>query len=298
MVLSISAMSLPCITAIASKPAASGPKQYIFSRSTAQSSSSALGITGVPAYVNFPDRSQRRGVYITGTQSGGAWRSAGLRPGHVLLTVDNRVAESPSSLDSAISGKTGRVEVTYVKLADGLPQIVRSTATLGSSGPIGMAPGTAVSISTASTGKLDFTETPLSQLESYMVSLINKDRSANGKPSISENSRLSELARNYAQYLVSHGAFSHEADGRDPLGRAKAAGIGGGIAENLAFQPRGQAPEKELVAKAEAIFMAEPPNQHNHRYNILWDEAKSVGVGMARIKGQLMMVQEYSDGNP
>jgi uncharacterized protein YkwD len=259
-----------------------------------------MGISGVPAYVNFPDGSQRRGIFVTGTQAGGAWRSAGLRPSNVLLTVDNRVAESPSSLDSAVGSKSGRVEVSYVKLVGGLPQVVKSSASLGGGGGLGMAPGgaTVAFSGDATTGKMDFTETPISQLESHMFNLINKDRAANGKPSISENSRLSELARNWAEWLVKHGAFSHTADGRDPLARAKAAGIGGGIAENLAFQPRGQNPEKELVTRAQAVFMAEPPNQHNHRYNILWDEAKSVGVGIARIKGQLMMVQEFSDGNP
>lgn len=300
LVLSISTISLPCITAIAGKPASGGPKQYIFSRSTRQTACRAIGIKGVPAYVNFPDGSQRRGVYVTATEAGGAWRSAGLRPGNVLLTVDNRVAESCSSLDSMLGSKNGNVEVTFVRLANGLPQTVRASASISGGGgsALGMAPGGTSYSTELSTGKLDYTETPISQLESHMFNLINKDRQTNGKPSISENSRLSELARNWAQWLVSHGAFSHTADGRDPLGRAKAAGIGGGIAENLAFQPRGMSPEKELVSKAQAVFMAEPPNQHNHRYNILWDEAKSVGVGIARVKGQLMMVQEFSDGNP
>ena len=218
LILSISVISLPCTSAIASKPAAaSGPKQYIFSRSQTQSTSSVMGISGVPAYVNFPDGSQRRGIYVTGTQAGGAWRSAGLRPSNVLLTVDNRVAESPSSLDSAIGTKSGRVEVSYVKLVGGLPQVVKSSASLGggAGSGLGMAPGgaTVAFSGNATTGKMDFTETPISQLESHMFNLINKDRAANGKPSISENSRLSELARNWAQWLVTHGAFSHTADG-------------------------------------------------------------------------------------
>lgn len=292
------ALWIPQLQAIAGKSAAAAaPRRYIFSRSTQQTTSSALGITGVAAYVNFPDGSQRRGIYVTGTQAGAAGLSIGLRPGRVLVSIDNRVTESCSAVDSILGSRSGNFEVSYVKLVDGLPQLVRSSANFG--GPrLGMAPPVTADLSASSSpGKLITDNTPLNQLESYMVTLINKDRSANGKPSLSESSRLSDLARSYAEWLLSHGAFSHTADGRDPLIRAKAVGISCGIAENLAFQTRTK-PEKELVAAAEATFMAEPPNQRNHRFNILWDEGKAVGVGMARNKSTLMMVQEFADTNP
>ena len=47
---------------VSASRAAPGPKQYIFSRSSNQTSSNILGFTGVPAYVNFPDRTQKCGI--------------------------------------------------------------------------------------------------------------------------------------------------------------------------------------------------------------------------------------------
>ena len=288
--------------AYAGKPAAksakaAGPRQCVFSRSNRPTTAGTLGITGVPAYVVFPNGGQQVGVYIMQGSPGGVWASMGLRPGRVLLTIDGRVAQSPSSVDNILSNKSGSIDYTYVRVVDGVPEMVRGRANYG--GPaLGMAPAVSSTPDYSNPGKLQDDKTPLSQLESHMGSLINKDRQANGQPSISENGRLAALARDYAEYLLKNRAFSHEADGRNPLQRARAHGIGGGIAENLAFEPRGQKSDKDGVNHAQAVFMAEPPNQQNHRGNILWNEAKSFGVGMARDKGQLMMVQEFSDGTP
>lgn len=291
-------MFLPGLQIVAGKPAPA-PKQYIFSRSNRPTSSNSLGIDAVPAYVNFPDGSQRRGIFVTSATGSGAWRDMGLRPGRVLLSIDNRVVESPASADSILSGKSGSMPFSYVKTIDGIPQLVNANFNYGGGGRLGMAPPVPGALSSSgATDKVVKDDTPLSQLESHMFDLINKDRAANGKASLSNNSRLSDLARNYAEFLLSHGSFSHTADGRDPLARARAAGIGGGIAENLAFQSRGTDSEKNLVSKAEAIFMAEPKDQKNHRYNILFDDFRAAGVGMARSKTTLMMVQEFSDGSP
>lgn len=285
-----------CSAAKPAAKAASGPKQYIYSRSNRPTSSNALGITGVPAYVNFPNGSQQCGVYIMQCSPGGIWSSMGLRPGRVLLTIDGRTAQSPSAIDGALSGKSGSVEYTYVRMSDGLPELIKNRVSYGGT-RLGMALPPPTKAPTKYGNELVEDNTPIGQLESQMVGLINKDRGANGLPSISENGRLADLARNYAQYLVSHGAFSHEADGRDPLQRAKASGIAGGIAENLAFESRIK-PDKESVIAAQQKFMNEPPNQKNHRGNILWTEAKSVGVGIVRNKSTVMMVQEFSDGTP
>lgn len=286
---------------IAAKPAAksAGPKQYIYSRSNRPTSSSALGITGVPAYVNFPNGSQQCGVYIMQCSPGGAWSNMGLRPGRVLLTIDGRTAQSPGSVDSALAGKSGSIDYTYARISDGVPELIKSRVNYGGASSVGLGmalppPGKAP---TKYGNELVEDNTPIGQLESQMVGLINKDRGSNGLPSISDNSRLSDLARNYAQYLITHGGFSHEADGRDPLQRAKASGISGGIAENLAFESRIK-PDKDSVIAAQRKFMNEPPNQKNHRGNILWTEARSVGVGIVRNKSTLMMVQEFSDGTP
>lgn len=291
---------------VLSKPAAkaSAPKQCVYSRSARESNSSTLGIVGVPAYVVFPNGGQQCGVYVTRTIPGGLWKSMGLRPGRVLLTIEGRSIQSPSSADSVLSGRSGQIKYTYAKVVDGAAQLVQSQMPYyGPPAALGMATGAGLSISepAASAAKVD-DSTSISQLESHMVDLVNKDRAKHGRASLSDNSRLSDLARNYAEYLLKTGTFSHTADGRDPMQRAKAAGIGGGLSENLAFQTRGIKTDTKCVDDAENLFMSEPPDvgppHPNHRWNILWSDARSIGIGMARNKTTLMMVQEISDGNP
>lgn len=278
-----------------------GPKQCVFSRSARESSSGSLGIAGVPSYILFPNGGQQCGVYITRTSPGGIWQSMGLRPGRVLLTIDGRSIQTPASADSALSGKTGTIKYTYAKIINGVPQVVQSQVPYG--GPaLGMASPVVPSISDPGAKAAVDDSTPVSKLESHMIDLVNQDRAKNGRASLSANSKLSDLARNYAEYLLKTGTFSHTADGRDPMQRARASGIGGGISENLAFQTRGLKSDIKCVDDAEAIFMAEPPDvgppHPNHRWNILWSDARSIGIGMARNKTTIMMVQEISDGNP
>ncbi len=275
--------------------APTGPKQCVFSRSRTPTSSSSLGIVGVPAYVNFPNGGQKCGTYITQVLPGSMGQSMGLRPGRILVTVDGRVAQSPSTIDSILRGRSGSLDYSYIKVMGGVPEIVSSrvsyTESAGAASPSSPA-------AAAKQGGLINDTTPLGSLESYMFSLINKDRAANGQPAISESSKLASLARSYAEFLLKTGQFSHTADGREPIDRAKAAGIKSGIAENLAYETRGLQLDKDGVTHAQAVFMAEPKDQHNHRWNILWSDAKSVGVGMARDKNRLMMVQEFSDTIP
>ncbi len=296
----LSALSLVLAgsNANAGKPkAATGPRQYIFSRSTTQSRSEVLGLAGVSAYVNFPDGSQKRGIYVTQASARSSALEMGLRPGTVLVSIDGNITENPSSLDRILGDKSG-FNYSYVKMVGGLPKIYSSRSVVNASG--NGAGGGGGGTQTANGNGLPVDDkTPLSQLESQMEQLINKDRQSEGKPTISVNSRMESLARNYAEYLLSHGEFAHvDKRGLDPMDRFHAAGMKGGNAENLAFQSRGFKTDSQCVIDAEKAFMREPPNQHNHRWNILWDEAKSFGVGMARNKNTLMMVQEFTDGNP
>ncbi len=286
--------------AIAGKPnpatktaAKAGPRQYIFSLSSNQKASESLGLTGVSAYVNFPNGSQKRGIYVTQTRAKSLSLNMGLRPGTVLISIDGSPVETPNNLDNIMASKGQAFNYSYVKLVGGLPQIFEKRS-------VSYERGLAASSSQpAGYGLQHEDTTPLSQLESQMASLVNSDRSKEGKPTISENSRMANLARSYAEYLLSHGEFAHvDKLGRDPMDRLHAAGITGGNCENLAYQSRGLKKDSQCVIDAEKAFMSEPPNQHNHRWNILWSEAKSFGVGMARSKTTLMMVQEFSDGNP
>lgn len=263
------------------------PKQYVFSRSTTQASSLYLGVTCVPAYV-VVGNANRRGIYITGGGSA-LTGSMGLSPGCVLLTLDDRVVESASTADSLLGAKrAGNLNVSYVQMVSGLPQVVSRSCAFN-----GVAPQ-----STIRPGGSLGPQPSIAELEKLMLTLINQDRTKEGAASVSDNSTLSKLARSYAEYMLEKGNFSHvDPDGRDPQARAAQAGIKCGVFENLAFNTRG-IPDRDGVVQAEAKMMAEPPDQKNHRYNILLPTHKYVGCGVARNGQKLLMVQEFSDDNP
>ncbi len=292
--LAVLCLIIVCGPAAAQKkaPSPASARQYIFSRSTTPASSSYLGVTCVPAYVVLGN-ANRRGIYVTAGGNSLA-STMGLRPGCVLLTLDNRVIENASNADNILSAKAaGTLDFSYVQLVGGQPQVVSRNCTFTGA--------RAQSNSNSFAGDPAAAKRPqpsIAELEKYMFSLVNEDRTKQGVSTISENSKLSSLARSYAEYMVKKGSFSHvDPDGRDPQTRAKEAGIRCGVYENLAFNTRGIA-DRDGVKRAEDQMMGEPPDQQNHRYNILLPKHKYVGVGVARNEGKLLMVQEFSDDDP
>jgi len=280
------------------KPATSSakPKQYIFGRSSTPTEARTLGLSAVPAYVNFPGGGQKLGIYIT-ANSNGIPRQMGLVPGTVLLTIDSIAAQSPSTVDSVVnSHKGGLVKITYVRMVDGLPVISSRSVNLPSQGGTAnfMPPGFPNFKAGGSTDA-----TPLTELESHAVSVFNSDRSQNGGlSSLQTDSALTSLARTYAETLLAGGgALSHfDKSGRSPQDRANQAGLNVKIRENLAMEPRWNKsrPDKDHVDAAELAMMNEPKNQPNHRGNILCTDGKALGIGIARNASMLIIVQEIS----
>ncbi|MBY0358782.1 MAG: hypothetical protein K2W82_12330 [Candidatus Obscuribacterales bacterium] len=268
-------------------------KQYIFSRSSQQNVSTALGVSAVSAYVVLPEGS-RNGIYITAVQPGGLWRDMGIKPGNVLLTLNNQAIESCRTADTVINkaGNTG-INYAFAKMKGGVPVVVRGSCSASGSTPFG-------SDSASTKQQKTFPEPPITELESHMIDLINRDRARNGNlPPVRADQSLTRLARSYAEYMLRHGSFGHvDPDGRNPQDRAKQAGLTIGVNENLAFQSRGWKGDRDLVDAAEAEMMDEPPNQMNHRGNLLHPARQYVGVGVARSPGMLMMVQEFTDHAP
>lgn len=268
-------------------------KQFIFSRSGHQSASAVLGISATPAYVVLPEGS-RRGIYITSVQPDGLWRTMGIKPGNILLTLNSQVIESCRNADSIIDkAGNGTIEYAFAKIKGGQPVVITGRCTSTQAATYG---------SGANSGrtKQAFPEPPISELESHMIDLINRDRAKNGNfPPVRAEQSLTRLARSYAEYMLRHGSFGHvDPDGRNPQDRAKQAGLTIGVNENLAFQSRGWKGDRDLVDAAEAEMMDEPPNQMNHRGNILHPARQYVGVGVARSPGMLMIVQEFTDHAP
>lgn len=291
-----------------------------------EAASSIMGCSGVPAAV-VTKSGTRRGFFLTRATVDGMWRSMGLSPGDVLLTLDNRVICSGADADACLrsmkphsidvqfmhkTGDDGRYSLKSRRFLYGGPA---AAAVMGSSGSSGSSGNSSASSSgTLNYGKTNLSTSPASSpgamntgnssiadLESYMLGLVNQDRRAvahvNALPM---DSRLSAAARAYAEDMLKRNFFSHtDPNGKGPQERARDAGIRCGIYENLSFQQgRGWRTDKEMVAAAEAEMMSEPPDQHNHRSTILHPHHVACGIGIARDGTTVTMVQWYTDSQP
>ncbi|SDF17667.1 CAP domain-containing protein [Sporomusa acidovorans] len=121
-------------------------------------------------------------------------------------------------------------------------------------------------------------------LEQQAVDLLNADRKANGLPALQADSRVTTLARNYAQDMINRNYFSHyNPEGQSPFDRLKQAGISYSAAgENIAVN--------QSIEKAETAFM----NSSGHRANILNSSYTKVGIGVAYDKsGNIYIVQDF-----
>lgn len=132
---------------------------------------------------------------------------------------------------------------------------------------------------TSSSGSTDVTA-----LEQQAVDLLNADRKANGLPALQADSRITTLARNYAQDMINRNYFSHyNPEGQSPFDRLKQAGISYSAAgENIGVN--------QSIEKAETAFM----NSSGHRANILNSAYTKVGIGVASDKsGNIYIVQDF-----
>ncbi len=106
--------------------------------------------------------------------------------------------------------------------------------------------------------------------EYYMLTLINKERQANGLNPLSMNSALSSASRLHSQDMINRGFFNHiNPDGLTPSDRAKNAGYNFIIlAENICGNPS--------IDAGHLSLMGSP----SHRSNILNPSYKEVGIGI------------------
>lgn len=285
-------------------PPARGPAKQIFELSKREEFSSCLNASGVAAYVASASGTNR-GLLLRSVSSGFA-SSIGLQPGDVLLSVNSRVVQTGADADRILeSCDTGPARIVFVHPSDNGLQLYNAQFNLPKFSGTHAAPSNITFSSSGSTisgGSASAKSKPnesMAALESYMIELINHDRSANGSPTIQANSALSALARAHAKDMATRDFFNHvNPDGVDPQGRAVNAGIRGGTFENIAYQAGFETGFQQLQA-AESIMMSEPKNQQNHRSNILDPNHAAVGVGVVRAtNGKLYIVQEFSHTSP
>lgn len=129
------------------------------------------------------------------------------------------------------------------------------------------------------------------ELESYMVTLVNKHRKQAGLGSLAQDSTLSTIARGHAADMIKRKFFDHvNPSGEDPRDRAKAGGYSGWVRENIAYTIY-NLPGPVLVEMADKDLMNSP----GHKKNILDDSGRSVGIGIVYdSKGGISVCQLFS----
>ena len=113
---------------------------------------------------------------------------------------------------------------------------------------------------------------------------VNHERRAQGLPPLRWNDALADAAQKHAQEMARQNSVSHTLPGEPSLaGRANKAGARfSWISENIV--------QSTSASGAHEQFMKSP----NHRANILDGDMDSVGIGIARSRGQLFVVEDFA----
>lgn len=118
--------------------------------------------------------------------------------------------------------------------------------------------------------------------EIAIVEQTNAFRVANKLQAVRTVPALTKAARDYASFLSSTTLFSHEADGRRPIDRIKAAGYAPcATAENLAWHSDTRGFETLQLATATVEGWKNSPG---HRKNLLMDHATETGVAIVKAR--------------
>jgi uncharacterized protein YkwD len=275
------------------------PAKQIYELSQREETSDCLSASGVAAYV-VSAAGSNRGLLLRNVERGFA-TSVGMQSGDVLLSVNSRVVQSGQDADRILqSSSTGRARIVFVHPSESGLQLYNTEVNLPKFSAASATPHIVLSTQTSPmSGQKNTVAESMPAYEKYMIELINHDRGLSGRAAIQSNAALTAMARAYASDLAARGFFGHvDPDGNDPQARAKSHGISHGVFENIAFQGGSESGYRQLQMM-DNIMMSEPPNQVNHRSNILDPNHATVGVGVIRAaNGRLYAVEEFSHESP
>jgi uncharacterized protein YkwD len=132
----------------------------------------------------------------------------------------------------------------------------------------------------------------LDQVEQWIVEQTNQLRRSHELAATAENLRLQAAARAFARFMARSGQYGHEADGRQPVQRTRAAGYDEcQVAENLAFQQSSAGFGTQELAEG---FFEGWRNSPGHRRNMLEGDATETAVAIARSeRGRYYAVQLF-----
>lgn len=122
----------------------------------------------------------------------------------------------------------------------------------------------------------------LPRAEAAIIDQTNAFRKAEGLGPVKGEPLLTRAAREYAHFLAAAPLFSHEADGRRPVDRIKAAGYQPcSSAENLAWHSDTRGFETMQLAIANVEGWKGSPG---HRKNMLMEHATETGVAIVKAR--------------
>ncbi len=116
--------------------------------------------------------------------------------------------------------------------------------------------------------------------EAAIVEQTNAFRAAEKRQAVRSEPKLAKAARDYASFLAASTLFSHEADGRRPVDRIKAAGYAPcTTAENLAWHSDTRGFETMQLATMNVEGWKGSPG---HRKNMLLEHVTETGVAIVK----------------
>jgi uncharacterized protein YkwD len=123
-------------------------------------------------------------------------------------------------------------------------------------------------------------EPDLDRAEQQIVESTNRLRREQGVASTAPSRQLDSAARGFAQFMARTGQYGHQADGRQPVQRTRAAGYEEClVAENIAFQYSSSGFGTSELADG---FFDGWRNSPGHRRNMLLPDATETAVAIAR----------------
>jgi uncharacterized protein YkwD len=127
-------------------------------------------------------------------------------------------------------------------------------------------------------------QTGASLAERQLFVSVNRERQAQGLPTLKWDEALAVAARRHAGTMAQHGAAEHVFAGEPsiPSRATKAGAHFVSLSENVVMGSE--------VGLIEAEFLKSP----NHRANILDTDIDSIGVGVILRVGQLFAVEDFS----
>lgn len=129
-------------------------------------------------------------------------------------------------------------------------------------------------------------------VEERVFARTNDLRVKSGLAPLAPETRLTETARSFANYIAGTGRLEHDADGTTPAERVKKRGYAYCmVAENLAFEYSSGGFTPDRLSRTFIEHWSESPT---HRGNMLQPDLTQIGVGVARNRsGEYYAVQVF-----